>query len=95
MEEHFFFQLPPTIRLQNNSTVRKSLDFVYPSHTRNTRNRTTVPFSWNDTIQMSCKYNFIDIWNKLPTEFCESASLSIFRKKLFNDNLKLFSLSNR
>ena len=54
-----------TMRLQNNPTGRNSNDIVYPIHKRDSRNRNRkiVPFPRTVAINLSYKYNFIDIWS--------------------------------
>jgi len=73
------------VRDNKYQTLKTNLNLQLPSHFHNTRqkNDLILPFPRVENIRLSFKYQFVGIWNDLPTRLKDISTLSVFKKNLF------------
>ena len=64
----------------------------FPQHSHLTRSSGSLltPFPRVEAIRMSYKYQFVQIWNEIPSTIRESRSLKLFRKSLVDNMLNTY-----
>ena len=70
--------------LNENPTLRRDLFISYPDHQYNTRGSGMLitPFPRVEIIRFSFKYQFVQIWNELPTCIKEQTCFRTFKSSL-------------
>ena len=90
------------IRENSNSFISDAVPIAYPQHYHNTRNRNLIvtPFPRVDAIRFNFQYQFISVWNEIPTNIQEAGSLRSFKfllresflRKYWNTEFIIFSV---
>ena len=72
------------VNLNINEEISETLSLETPDHHYNTRNRNNLrtPFPRVEAIRRNYQYQFVSVWNGIPNEIKESASLKIFKRNL-------------
>ena len=73
-------------------TLREDLLLEFPQHSHLTRSSGSLltPFPRVEAIRMSYKYQFVQVWNEIPSTIRESRSLKLFRKSLVDNMLNTY-----
>ena len=68
--------------LDEIQSLRNNLHLVQPTHSYGTRNSNNLelPFPRVEAIRMNFRYQFVNIWNSIPTEIKASPTSKAFKK---------------
>ena len=72
------------LNLNECPTLRNDLELSYPQHNHGTRSSSmlSLPFPRVEVIRMSFKYQFVNVWNSIPSHIQSSPTIGIFKKNV-------------
>ena len=76
----------------SNPFIRDAIPIASPTHLYSTRNRNRflTPFPRVDAVRFNFQYQFLTIWNEIPTRIHEARNLKIFRRQLTSYFLSVY-----